>query len=222
MTEHTTESPTVSNDPGQAIQPVRVSAEEYMERYAHDFYEWADGELEPMSPVTVRHNILLKYLLILLDAYFSLQPIGRTQYQPFVMRLDAAKAYREPDIQVILHANPGQFTSTAMIGPADIVIEIVLPESVERDYGKKFLEYEKSGVREYWLIDPLREEARFHRLGEQGVYKSFPIAADGNCESPLLPGLKIHVPTLWQQELPNLFQTAEAVKAMLASSAGNS
>src|SRR5574341_40631 len=134
MTEHTAASPSVSQDPGQVIGPVRVTAEDYMEKYAHDFYEWVDGELEPMSPITDRHNVLLKFLMILFDTYFSFRPIGKIEYQPFVMRLDVVNARREPDLMVILNSNPGQFTPTAMIGPADIVIEIVSPESVERDY----------------------------------------------------------------------------------------
>jgi Uma2 family endonuclease len=221
MTEHAAESPSVSQAPGQASEPVRVTAEEYMEKYAHEGYEWADGELEPMSPIIDRHNELQKYLIILLDAYFILRPIGKVRYHPFLLRLDAVNARREPDIMVILDTNPGEYTPTAMIGPADIVIEIVSPESVARDFGKKFVEYEKSGVKEYWLLDPLRKVAHFHRLNEEGLYQPIAPDADGNYESLLLPGLKIHVATLWQEDLPNLFETGEAVRAMLGHAPDN-
>lgn len=61
---------------------------------------------------------------------------------------------REPDVQVILDNYPGEFTEIGMIGPADICIEIVSPESVTRDRGEKFSEYEQAGVTEYWIIDP--------------------------------------------------------------------
>lgn len=39
-------------------------------------------------------------------------------------------------------------------GPADLVVEIVSPESRLRDRGEKFAEYELAGVSEYWLLDP--------------------------------------------------------------------
>jgi Uma2 family endonuclease len=42
-----------------------------------------------------------------------------------------------------------------MDGAADIVIELVSPESVHRDYGEKLYEYEQAGVPGYWIIDPL-------------------------------------------------------------------
>lgn len=42
---------------------------------------------------------------------------------------------------------------------ADIVGEIVSKESGKRDRGEKFEEYDASGVREYWLIDPRRNDA---------------------------------------------------------------
>jgi Uma2 family endonuclease len=133
------------------------------------------------------------------------------------MRLDATKSYREPDLQIILKTNPGQFTGTAMIGPADICIEVVSPESGERDYGKKFLEYEKAGVTEYWLLDPIRKTARFNRLDPSGIYADISPDAGGNYQTPLLPGLKLHAPTLWQEPLPDIMQIVESVRAMLAN-----
>jgi Uma2 family endonuclease len=195
--------------------PEFVSAEEYMARYAHDFYEWVKGELIKMSPVTDVHDLLSGYLYKLLDAYLSMRPIGHIRRAPFVMQVDITSSRREPDIQVILNLNPGQLTRTAMIGPADICIEVVSLESGDSDYGKKFLEFEKAGVQEYWIIDPLRKAARLNRLTPDGIYVD--IAPDGNgyYHTPLLPGLKVHVPTLWQDKLPNILQIVAAVQEML-------
>jgi len=198
-----------------ADTPEFVSAEEYMAHYAHDFYEWDDGRLVKMAPIHLRHDEITNFLRSLLDAYFALRPIGRVIGEPFVMRLDTIKGYREPDLQVILHTNPGQFTPTAMIGPADICVEVVSPESADRDYGKKFLEYEKAGVREYWIIDPIRKAARLNRLTANGIYADIQPGDDGAYETPLLPGLKLHVPTLWAEPLPDIVQIVETVRAML-------
>lgn len=213
MAERVTAPPT---PPADVPPPEFVSAEEYMAVYAHDFYEWEDGRLVKMAPIHYAHEELVTFLRDLLRAYFSLRPIGRVVGEPFVMRLDATKSYREPDLQIILKTNPGQFTGTAMIGPADICIEVVSPESGERDYGKKFLEYEKAGVAEYWILDPVRKVARFNRLDQSGIYADISPDASGNYQTPLLPGLKLHTPTLWQEPLPDIIQIVNMVRAMLA------
>jgi Uma2 family endonuclease len=193
-----------------------VSAEEYMRRYAHDFYEWVRGELIKMAPISGRHDEVTGYLRELLRAYFALKPIGVVRQAPFVMRVDATESRREPDLQVILEANPGQLTATSMVGPADICIEVVSPESVTRDYGEKFAEYEKGGVGEYWIIDPVREEAHFYRLNEEGIYKSVLPGEQGHYRTPALPGLRVHVPVLWQEDLPDIIAVVRSVQAMLA------
>ena len=114
---------------------------------------------------------------------------------------------------MILTSNPGQLTETAMIGPADLCIEVVSPESATRDYGNKFVEYEKAGVREYWIIDPIRQRCDFNRLDNTGVFAVAQPDDTGHYRTPLLPRLALHVPTLWQERLPGVSATAQAVRA---------
>jgi Uma2 family endonuclease len=191
-----------------------MSADEYMARYAGERYEWVRGAAVKMTPVSLTHFSLTSYLQKLLETYFVLNPIGTVVGDPFVMRLEKMQAIREPDLQVILKSNPGQLTETAMIGPADICIEVVSLESALRDYGEKFVEYEQAGVREYWIIDPQRHETRFYRLQETKLYASILPDETGHYHTPLLPRLALHVPTLWLDELPNILQTVQAVKTM--------
>ena len=162
--------------PSGEIVATDVSAEEYMQHYAADFHEWVKGTVIKMSPVSLKHLAnLTEYLNFLLAAYFALRPIGKLINQPFVMRVDATESRREPDLQIVLEDNPGELSETAMIGAADICIEVVSKESTARDYGDKFDEYEQGGVREYWIIDPIRQECRFNRLNDAGVYNAVTI-----------------------------------------------
>lgn len=187
----------------------------YMSTYAHDYTEWVRGVVVKMPPVHERHDALHRYLLMLLEAYFAHRPIGQVRHAPFVMRLSNAVS-REPDVQIVLHSNPHELKPTYMDGPADICIEIVSLESVQRDHGEKFREYEAGGVPEYWIIDPLRHESRFCRLNADGVYEVHREDADGIYRTPALSGLALHVPTLWQSPLPNLVAIMQAVERMLS------
>jgi Uma2 family endonuclease len=199
------------------ITAASIPAEDYMARYAGDHFEWVRGAVVKMTPVSLQHTLIVDYLRDLLRTYFVLNPMGRVLGEPFVMRLDTLDVYREPDLQVILSTNPGQLTDTAMIGPADLCIEVVSPESVTRDYGEKFEEYEKAGVREYWIIDPVRQISRFHRLQATGLYAEFYPDTTGNYQTPLLPRLSVYVSTLWQDKLPDVLAVVESVREMLAS-----
>ncbi len=201
--------------PAGPIIAFDVPADDYLARYASAFCEWVQGVVIRMIPVTAAHDRLAAYFRLLLEAYFALRPIGQVRSAPFVMRLDSVEAMREPDLQVILHTNSGSLTDTAMIGPADICIEIVSEESITRDYGDKFEEYEKAGVAEYWIVDPLRQECRFLRLQPGGRYATVLLDQGGHYRTPLLPGLALHIPTLWQEPLPDFFAIGQTVQALL-------
>lgn len=188
-----------------------VSAGDFLTQYADSHHEWVRGVVIAMSPQSLPHARLIKYLQHLLDAYFSLNAIGQTLTAPFVMRLE--KSFREPDVMVIRDDNPGELTQNALVGPADICIEVVSPESASRDYGDKLIEYEQAGVREYWIIDPLRQRCQFNRL-DSDVYTPIQLE-DATYQTPLLPRLTVHVPTLWHDPLPNLAEIVQAVQVML-------
>jgi Uma2 family endonuclease len=198
------------------IVAVDVSLEDYMANYAAEFCEWIEGVVIKMSPVTGLHDEIVYFLRQLLQAYLELRPIGKVRSQPFVMRLPAfPKRRREPDVIVVLDTNRHELRETYMDGPADIVIEVVSEESIERDYGEKFHEYEKGGVPEYWTIDSLRRETRFYRLHENGLYQRHMEDENGNYMTPALPGLLVHVPTLWLPNFPGPGATFQGVSKML-------
>jgi Uma2 family endonuclease len=198
------------------IVAVDVSLEDYMAHYAADHCEWVEGVVIRVSPSHYKHMKLIYFLYQLLDTYFALRPIGQIVGQPFVLRLpEFPNRRREPDLIVLLNTNPNELKNTYMDGPADIVIEVVSEESVDRDHGTKFEEYEKGGVPEYWIVDPIHEETRFYRLHVDGRYRRQTEDEHGDYQTPALPDLKLHVPTLWQNDLPGPAATARAVAEML-------
>lgn len=188
----------------------------YMEHYAAQRFEWVDGELVKMPPIGLEHDELTAYVRNLVEAFFAFSSIGRIIGEPFVLDMRHINVSREPDLQIVLNDNPGQLTRTAMIGAADICIEVVSPESGARDYGDKFIEYEKAGVQEYWILDYGRKSTHFYRLNEDGIYSVQSPDLAGSYMTPLLPRFKLHVPTLWEHPLPNVVQVVETMRHMLA------
>jgi Uma2 family endonuclease len=122
---------------------------------------------------------------------------------------------REPDLLILLNDHLSRIQPTYIDGPADIVVEIVSPESNDRDRGKKLREYEAAGVPEYWLFDPQRTEAVIYALGSDGHFHPLPIDSDGNLHSSVLPGFRLQTSLLWRDELPDGAELIQLVQAMV-------
>jgi Uma2 family endonuclease len=121
------------------------------------------------------------------------------------MRLHSAPKSREPDLVFIGNAYLDRVHENHVDSPVDLVVEIVSPESVARDRGEKFIEYEAEGIPEYWLIDPIRRRAEFYQLDGEGRYQQIS-PADGVYRSRILIGFGLKVSWLWQSPLPRLAQ----------------
>ena len=197
--------------PGEIVA-FDVDEETYMRDYAESFYEWVEGVVIEMSPVSSKHDDLTRYLDRLLSAYLESTGKGILKAAPFVMKLETR---REPDLQIILNENRAKLTETFTNGAADIAIEIVSPGSVTTDYGEKFKEYEAGGVREYWIIDPTRKTTTFYRLNGNGTYHAVALSADFHYTTTLLPKFKLYTPTLWQDELPDIITVVQSIQDML-------
>lgn len=194
--------------PGAPHVVGRMSFEEFMTRFDEDDHvEWVGGEVIRISPATDRHQDLLRFLFSLLNHHVEAHELGWLRSAPFVMWLDGPNRGREPDILFVIEERRSLVKNARLDGPADLIVEIVSRESVGRDRGEKFVEYEAAGVREYWLIDPLREQAEFYRL-ENGRYRLIPPDADGWFHSTVLEGFRLRPDWLWREPLPKVLDTA--------------
>ncbi len=181
-----------------------ISYERFLETVGEDVRaEWVEGKIFKMSPPSDRHQNISRFLSALLSHYAEAFDLGAVRPAPFQMKTGEALPGREPDILFVAQANLERLKKNRLEGPADVAVEIISPESRARDRGEKFYEYEGGGVREYWLIDPDREQAEFYRLDARGFYQLVPLE-NGAFESDVLPGLRLEAVWLWQEPLPTL------------------
>ncbi|GAB4201698.1 MAG: hypothetical protein OHK0022_24020 [Roseiflexaceae bacterium] len=160
--------------------------------------EWVDGEVIMASPASAEHQQIALFLVRVLAEYLDERPLGQVFVAPFTMRLGTRPSAREPDLLVLLNEHNDRLKATYLDGPADIVIEIISPESDSRDRGEKFVEYEAGAVREYWLIDPVRRAATFYQLDAEQRYQAIPLQ-DGVYRSAALTGFWFRVDWLWDR-----------------------
>jgi len=193
----------VSTAEGALALP-RMTYEEFLERDDDRVAEWVDGEVILMGEPSLRHQLLVSFLGALLQHFVEANKLGVVLPAPFQMRLRSRPSGRAPDILVVRREALSNLTSKYLDGPADVVIEVISPESRARDRGDKYYEYEQAGVREYWLLDPIRNQAEFYRLGTDGIYVLVDAGSDGIFHSAILEGLWLRIEWLWQEPLPTL------------------
>ena len=106
-----------------------------------------------MSPArSFFHQRVVARFYKLLDAWVAGHGLGETGIAPIDMVLAPHRA-TQPDVIFIAKERLSIIRSSVM-GAADLVAEVISPESRRRDRIDKRDLYEQHGVREYWLIDP--------------------------------------------------------------------
>lgn len=189
----------------QVLKPItrplskgKIGYEQFLEWLDEDTWaEWVDGEVILMSPVSLEHSNIHAFLLTILRLYASSKQLGAVHSEPFQMKTGADLPGRSPDILFVSQQNLKRLKPTYLDGPADLVVEIISPDSEERARVHKFAEYERGGVREYWLIDPQKRVAEFYMLGEEGKYLLQAQGEAGEYHSAVLQGLWLRIEWLW-------------------------
>lgn len=185
-----------------AFVPGRISFEEFLTAYDGVRAEWVDGQVVEMSPASDRHQDILEMLAAALRLYVERTRAGIVRSQQLGMRVGTR--LRVPDILFLSVEHRDRRTPTHVDGPADLVMEVVSLDSRIRDRDEKFYEYEKAGVPEYWVIDPLREAVDLYRIGNDGRYHLVDEGDPPRLESRALPGVWIDPGWLWQEPLPDV------------------
>jgi Uma2 family endonuclease len=177
--------------------------------------EWKDGEIITYMPPTGRHQDLLGFLTSLLDQFIDVLNLGALRHAPFEVKLWPDGPSREPDILFTSNERLDQLTEKRYLGAPDLVVEVISTSSARSDRVEKFIEYERAGVREYWVIDPRpgQQQAKFYQWSSDGRF--FPVALDegGIYHSLVLPDFWLHPDWLREGTLPPAtLKMAEIVK----------
>lgn len=155
-------------------------------------HELIDGELYMVPAPTVAHQIVSKNLALRLEQHVSAKGSGIVLYAPLdvVLGAGAGRSVVQPDILFISRERANTITDTEIVGAPDLVIEILSPGTAERDRGQKRTLYARSGVREYWIVDPELESIEVYSLGDDGYDTPVRYEVDDRLFSTVVPGFE--------------------------------
>ena len=140
------------------------------------------------SPATP-HQLILGNLYLLIANYVREQRTGVVMLAPF----DVVFSRYDVVVPDLIYFSTVRFKEVVgdknAQGPPNLAVEILSPSTRRRDEILKRRLYERTGVAEYWVVDPKLKTVKVHRL-VQGTYQK---AAELSLEdaavltTPLLP-----------------------------------
>ena len=133
-------------------------------------YEIIAGVLYTTPAPGAGHQSVSARLVTFLVTHVEFAGLGRVFAAPVDVEL-APDTVVQPDIVVILSANLDRITPSRIIGAPDLVVEILSPGTAGYDRREKQDAYARSGVGEYWIVDPGAQTVELLTL-EQGGYRS--------------------------------------------------
>jgi len=164
-------------------------------------HEIIDGEHYVTPSPNVRHQVLVGRLGFEIELYLRAN-LGTGQV--FLSPLDVVLSHWdvvEPDLLFVAGDQPDILTEKNIQGPPALVVEVLSKSTRKRDAQVKRRLFERTGVREYWLVDPELDTVQVFRPSPEGKLARVVelTAEDGDVlTTPLLPGCQIDLRELFR------------------------
>ncbi len=173
-----------------------------------------NGVIYMASPDNTDANELFMWFGGLLYDYAQVRDLGKVYGSRVAFQLDANNG-PEPDIGFVKKRRLQRVKRGRVEGPPDLAVEIVSPDSIERDYVTKRTQYERAGVGEYLIVDELEKRVTLLRLAANGQYREVR-SRKGELRSQVLRGFWFRPEWLWQRPLPHKVEILAQILARQA------
>ena len=164
-------------------------------------HEIIDGEHHVTPSPNLRHQQLVGRLHIEVAIYLRAHPQAG---QVFLSPLDVVLSHYdvvEPDLLFVAGDQVAIMTDKNIQGPPALVVEVLSKSSRKRDAQTKRRLFERTGVREYWLVDPELDIVQVFRASPEGKLTrvaELSAAEDDTLTTLLLPGCSIGLRELFR------------------------
>ncbi|MCI9559662.1 MAG: Uma2 family endonuclease [Lachnospiraceae bacterium] len=129
--------------------------------------ELINGQIYYMAAPSRIHQEILMFLSKTIANYIDSKKGPCKVYPaPFAVKLfsEDDRNVVEPDISII--CDPNKLTDRGCTGAPDWIVEIVSPSNSSHDYIRKLNLYADAGIREYWIVNPIKESIFVYHLEE--------------------------------------------------------
>jgi Uma2 family endonuclease len=180
---------------------VRLTYEDFL-RFPDDGkrHELIDGEHYVTPSPNVRHQELLGRLHFAFAFHLrGHSSLGQVYFAPLDVVFSQWDVV-EPDLLFVAGDQRHILTEKNIVGAPALVVEILSAGTRKRDQQIKRRLFERSGVREYWMVDPDRNAIVIHRRDDAGAFPrvgELTAAENAVLTTPLLHGFSLPLTQLF-------------------------
>ena len=156
-------------------------------------HEIIDGDHFKNPAPNTYHQTVSKRIQYVLYSEIELRDSGVVFSAPVDVQLGAHDIV-QPDLVVVLSDSAARVTPSEILGAPDLLIEILSPSTAKSDCELKRRIYERSGVREYWIVDPDSHTVRQLVLKNEGFVEQ---SVSDDVEMAVLPQVKVAFSSVW-------------------------
>ena len=159
-------------------------------------YQLIGGELVMTPSPTPYHQMVSVKLLLQMAGYVLEKNLGVVLDAPLDVYLEETETY-QPDLIFISNERMHIIEEERIKGAPVLVVEILSPSTGYYDLRSKYRVYEKSGVREYWIVDPRYRSVQVFCLREGKFVLDQEMEEQGTVRSRVIPGFELRIETIF-------------------------
>lgn len=171
----------------------RLSFEDYLvyDDGTDNHYELVDGQVVLMNPPRIEHFLIVDFLDMALRAEIQRLALPWLTFREAGIRTGYSKS-RLTDLCVVTQEQAKQLLGQSAVFQTvpQLIVEVVSPDSIARDYRYKRSEYAALEVPEYWIVDPLESRVTVLQW-EEGWYEEVPVRSNQAIASSTFPELTL-------------------------------
>jgi Uma2 family endonuclease len=156
-------------------------------------HEIIDGEHYMNASPSTQHQHVSKRLQYQLYTKIELSGLGVLYDAPVDVQLSEFDIV-QPDLVIILNVNVHKITPSKIKVAPNLVVEILSPSTASIDRTKKKDLYERTGVSEYWIVDPFEQQVDQWVL-KAGVFVM--LTRSSTLRLSFVDGIEIDLESIW-------------------------
>jgi Uma2 family endonuclease len=163
-------------------------------------YEILDGVLYVSPSPTYLHQVVLKRLFVELYEQLEKRGLAEVLFAPLDVILSKTRVV-QPDLLVVSIERKAILEWHGVTAAPDLAVEILSPSNTHHDRVRKRRFYARTGVREYWIVDPVAEDIEVLALIEGGLsYRQAGWYAAGDRAKSTLFELDVEVDPIFRKD----------------------
>ena len=164
-------------------------------------YELYDGEVFVVPSPILLHQIVAMRLWRILDDYAA-DTDGLAVAGPMDVIFSNYDVV-QPDIAFLTASSMRTVSLTDRVRqPPDLAVEVLSPSTTSNDRGRKMRMFQRYGVPEYWIVDPIAETIEIYKLAESAYELVGTFSGSETMYSAVLPDLALVPSSVFPPRLP--------------------